>query len=174
MMKTLLLKSLSCFLLLFVASAFAEPKNLPRFATIKSDEVNARVGPGLPYPVSFVFIKKNEPVEIIAEFNDWRQIKDFDQENSWVHVSLISKKRFVIISSALPTSLYKKPFNNSKVTANVFPKVRCEFLDYCNTKWCKVRCSGEKGWIGRKDLWGVHTNEFQSNNAFMLYWKSIF
>jgi hypothetical protein len=173
-MKTVLLNSLK-FLLLFLAfNTFAENNDLPRFVTIKSNEVNSRVGPGLQYPVSLVFINKGEPVEVIAEFNNWRQIRDVEGEISWVHLSLLSRKRSVIIASALPVSMFSTPFSNSGVIANIFPNVRCEFLNYCNNELCKINCNSNKGWVKRDCLWGVHQREFQKNNQFMLYIKSIF
>lgn len=173
-MKIPLLSSLKLVFLFFAFATFAAPKELPRFASIKSNEVNSRVGPGLQYPIAAIYLNPAEPIEIIEEFNNWRQIRDFDQDTSWVHVSLLSRKRSVIVSSALPTSLFKNPFENSDVIAQVFPQVRCEFLDYCNTKICKVKCSGQKGWIVRSSLWGIYGNEFKQDSAFTLYLKSIF
>jgi SH3-like domain-containing protein len=165
------------FQILFLSltfNAFAHDAEFPKFASIKSNEVNTRVGPGLQYPVSIIFTNKGEPVEIIAKFNDWRQIRDIEKETSWVHVSLLAKKRSVIITSALPTSLYKKSYPESKIIAHVFPKVRCEFLNYCNKNWCKICCSGYKGWAERKNIWGIYEREFQEDNTFMLYFKNIF
>ncbi len=163
------------FALIFALSALAKTqKEVNRFVTIKSEQVNTRVGPGLQYPVDVIFIAKAEPVEIIAEFNNWRQIKDFDGQISWVHSSLLSRKRSVIINSAKPSCLFKKPYHTAKVKAHVFNKVRCNFLDYCNKEWCKVNCHDVKGWILRKDLWGVTKEEFQDNNQFWLYINSIF
>ena len=168
------MSSLKVLLLLFAFNAFAGTKDLPRFTTIKSNEVNTRVGPGLQYPIAAVFLKIGEPVEIVDESGHWRQIKDFDRELSWVHVSLLSRKRSVIITSPLPICLFKGPFDDSDVIAQVFPNVRCDFLDYCSRKMCKVRCKGHKGWIAKNHLWGIYDHELKKDGSFTLYLKSLF
>jgi SH3-like domain-containing protein len=146
---------------------------MSRFVTTKSQQANTRVGPGLQYPVDVIFIIKGEPVEIVAEFNNWRQIKDFDGQISWMHSSLLSRKRSVIINSKESCVLFSKPFDNAKIKAYVSSRVRCNFLDYCNQEWCKVSCQGLKGWILRKHLWGIDKKEFQNNSKFWFYFKSI-
>jgi SH3-like domain-containing protein len=178
-LKIVYRSGLEFFLLIFALNCFADhvkdpKKEINRFVTIKSEQVNTRVGPGLQYPVDVIFVNKAEPVEIIAEFNNWRQIKDFDGLVSWVHSSLLSRKRSVIINSTQPVYLFGKPDHNSKVKAHVSGKVRCEFLNYCNPEWCKVKCKNVKGWMLRKYLWGINKKEFQENKEFLLYIKSIF
>jgi SH3-like domain-containing protein len=161
-------------LLLWAFTSIAAKKDLPRFVTIKSNEVNTRVGPGLQYPIAAIFLNPAEPVEILEESNNWRKIKDFDGEISWVHVSLLSRKRSVIVNSALPTCLFKTPFNNSEVIGQVFPNVRCEFLDYCSKNMCKVRCKGYKGWIIKDNLWGIYEYELKKDSTLTVYLKSLF
>ena len=173
-MKILLLNSLKLLCLLLALSSFAAKKDLPRFATMKSNEVNTRVGPGLQYPIAAIFLNPGEPVEIIDESNHWRQIKDFDRETSWVHVSLLSRKRSVIVNSALPVSLFKSPFENAEVIGQVFPNVRCEFLNYCSQSICKVKCKGHKGWIAKNNLWGIYEHELRKDGMFTLYLKNLF
>ena len=72
---------------------------IPRFVTIKFDEVNVRTGPVVDCPVEWVFIRKGEPVEIIAEYEQWRKIRDLSEEGGWVHASALSAKRSVILIS---------------------------------------------------------------------------
>lgn len=81
---------------------------IPRFASIKSNEVNARSGPEIKSPIQWVFIKKGEPIEIIAEYEKWRQIRDIKGEGGWVHSSVVSGKRTVVIVSLFPVPLLKK------------------------------------------------------------------
>ena len=160
--------------LLMVFSALANTKPVPRFVTIKSNKVNTRVGPGLQYPIASVIVNKSEPVEVIAELENWRQIKDYDKQISWVHVSLLSPKRSVIIASGEQILLYKTPFCNSAVVARVWPLVRCDFLNYCTTKVCKVKCNDIHGWIERKHLWGIYDHECVEVSVLQLYLKTIF
>jgi len=143
-----------------------------QFMSIKSNKVNARVGPGTNYPVSFVFLKAGEPVEVIAAFKSWRQIKDIDGDTAWVHVSLLSSKRSVIVKESLINAFLFK-FPGKRHSASVEPKVRCSFLNYCYRDWCHVRCQGHKGWIERDFLWGIHDNEFIDTSSVKMYLKIL-
>src|SRR5437660_12925684 len=78
---------------------------LPRFASLRSDEVNVRTGPGTRYPVDWVFKRKGMPVEIVAEYENWRKIRDWQGASGWVHQSLLTGKRGFIIA-AKPASLH--------------------------------------------------------------------
>ena len=174
LLKILSLVSILTFFACVVhAKEGSSSANLSKFATIKASQVNARVGPGLQYPVCLLYTNKGEPVEIISEFNHWRQIKDFDGEKSWVHVSLLSRNRAIIVNSLKPVNLYAKPVYGAKVVGIVQPKVRCDFLNYCSQDFCKVKCAKYKGWLMRKDLWGIAPAEFSHTNKLLLYFKSL-
>src|ERR1700757_4096765 len=81
---------------------------LPRFASLRSDEVNVRTGPGTRYPVDWVFKRKGMPVEIVAEFENWRKNRDLQGASGWVHQSLLTGKRSFLIASKA-ASLHKTP-----------------------------------------------------------------
>ena len=143
------------------STCYADNKKLPlpRFASIKSNEVNARAGPSIKSPIEWVFVKKGEPIEIVAEYEQWRQIIDMEGEGGWVHSSVLSGKRFVVVKGKEELQLIKDPHDiNHKITAKVKPMVRCQ-LNKCKDKWCKLRCKGVDGWIQRKSLWGVYMDE---------------
>ena len=72
--------------------------NIPRFVSIKSDDSNLRVGPSMNYPILIKYIQKNMPLEIIDEYDVWRQVKDFHNQTGWIHKSLLKGDRYVIIS----------------------------------------------------------------------------
>lgn len=153
-----LLTSLLFFVVPFSLQASNKDLPVPRFASIKSNEVNARIGPSIKSPIEWVFIKKGEPVEIIAQYEQWRQIKDITGEGGWVHLSVLSGKRSVIIIGKETISLTKSPGKPNEITVKVKPDVRCQ-LKKCKEKWCFIICKGYKGWIERKFLWGVYKNE---------------
>ncbi|MDF2965652.1 MAG: hypothetical protein K0Q51_1040 [Rickettsiaceae bacterium] len=156
--KNLAIISLFLFCL-YTNISFSDNKlPIPRFASIKSNEVNARTGPSNRYPIEWVFIKKGEPVEIFAEFEQWRRIRDITGEGGWVHSSMLSGKRFVIVKGDEPQLLYKKPTTNSVVLAKVAPEVRCELFK-CQDKLCSVKCGDYKGWIAQNMLWGAYPEE---------------
>ncbi|MDP7625068.1 MAG: SH3 domain-containing protein, partial [Rhodospirillales bacterium] len=67
-------------------------KPLPRFVSLRADEVNLRTGPGVRYPVDWVYQRKNLPVEVIAEFGTWRKVRDVQGSQGWIHQSLLSSR----------------------------------------------------------------------------------
>lgn len=169
-----ILLTVSCSIVAFAELKHVSQKSVPRFASVKSNQANTRFGPGLNYPIATIIVSKLEPVEILSESDHWREIKDFDNQISWIHVSLLSPKRYVIVKSVVPVLMFNGPFAYSAIIANISPKVRCEFLNFCSTAVCKVKCSGVKGWIDRSNLWGIYDTEFMENNKWQLYFKNIF
>ena len=134
---------------------------VPRFVTIKFNEVNARTGPENDCPIEWVFTKKNEPVEVIAEFGQWRKIRDIKGEGGWVHSTGINGNRYVIISSKTPIFLLSQPGIHDKPVAKLLPDIRCS-LNKCQKEWCQIICKSYKGWVLRKSLWGIYPEEFGS------------
>jgi SH3-like domain-containing protein len=130
---------------------------IPRFASLRSDEVNVRTGPGSRYPVDWVFKRKAMPVEIVAEYENWRKIRDWQGASGWVHQSLLTGKRSFIIS-AKTASLYKTPASSAEVVAKLEPEVLGEIRS-CAGDWCRVKVSGVSGWIERSSMWGVYKSE---------------
>ena len=130
---------------------------ISRFASLRSDEVNVRTGPGTRYPVDWVFKRKSMPVEIVAEYENWRKIRDWQGASGWVHQSLLTGKRNFIIPSK-PASLHKTPANQAEIVAKLEPEVMGEIRS-CAGDWCRVKVSGVSGWLGRTDIWGVYKSE---------------
>ena len=87
---------------------------IPRFVSLKSNEVNLRVGPSKNYPIELIYITKNLPVEIIDEFDTWRKIKDHNRTIGWLHKSLIQGERFVLTgyNNDKDVNLYNRPNGN--------------------------------------------------------------
>jgi SH3-like domain-containing protein len=130
---------------------------LPRFASLRSDEVNVRTGPGSRYPVDWVFKRKGMPVEIVAEYENWRKIRDWQGASGWVYHSLLSGKRSFIVP-AKTANLHKTPAASAEVVAKLEPEVLGEIRS-CTGDWCRVKVSGVSGWIERTGLWGVYKSE---------------
>ena len=130
---------------------------LPRFASLRSDEVNVRTGPATRYPIDWVFKRKAMPVEIVAEFENWRKIRDWQGASGWVHQSLLSGKRSFIVP-AKPASLHKTPATAAEVVAKLEPEVLGEIRS-CAGDWCRVRVGSVSGWIERTGMWGVYKSE---------------
>jgi SH3-like domain-containing protein len=130
---------------------------IPRFASLRSDEVNVRTGPGSRYPVDWVFKRKSMPVEIVAEYENWRKIRDWQGASGWVYHSLLTGKRTFIIASKA-ASLHKTPATSAEVVAKLEPEVTGEIRS-CAGDWCRVKAASVSGWIERTSLWGVYKSE---------------
>ena|SRR3990167_7240947 len=128
-----------------------------RFASIKPNEVNVRVGPGQNYPTDWVYRKAGLPVEIIAEFDVWRKIRDIEGTEGWVHQSMLCNKRHAVIQP-LEVLLYKSPDSTSCPLARLQKGVLVDLLK-CSEEWCQVRIERVKGWVQRNALWGLYSKE---------------
>lgn len=143
--------------LLTINTAFAVVSKLSdiKFATIKFNEVNAHTGPASDTPIEWVFIKKGEPVEVLAIYDQWRKIRDIKGEGGWVRLNSLSfKKRSVVITAKNIVPLLTKPQNYDSIVAKVTPSYRC-ILHRCEKDWCQISCSSYKGWVNKQYLWGI-------------------
>ena len=129
-----------------------------RFSSIKSNEANARIGPGLNYPILWVFVAKNEPLAIIKESSEWREIMDVSGSKGWIHSSILSPKRYVIISGKKLQKIHVFNTEKSRILALVEPDVRC-LLKSISRQLCKVTCDEYTGWIKKDQLWGLMEDE---------------
>jgi len=147
------------FVIFFPLVSFAaERLPIPRFVSAKSTEVNIRTGPNLRYPLLWVIMRKGEPLEVIAEFEQWRKVKDVHGDIGWAHESVLSGKRFAISRGAEKITLYAQDNINSPGIARIEDGAHLELLA-CNIDWCKVSAQGYKGWVPKQFLYGVYSNE---------------
>jgi SH3-like domain-containing protein len=162
MMRFIQILSIVCFVLLLgsAGAAHAETKtpNLPRFASLAKDEIYVRTGPALQYPIRWVYKRRGLPVEIIREYDTWRQIRDFDGSIGWVHHGSLAGYRTAIIKNEAGVSLMAKPDSGAADVVRLEQGVVVA-LDECNPDWCRVRISGFKGWTQRPNLWGIYASE---------------
>ena len=137
---------------------------LPRFVSLKRARVNVRRGPSSEHKIAWIFTRKALPVEIIAEFEHWRRIRDSDGQEGWVYQSLLAGHRTVTIApwrKNNPTKMYTKPDTASNIVAKVDSGVVGE-VKKCTGKWCLVNIDGYNGWVSQAMLWGVYPNEIYS------------
>ena len=151
-----------------IASSWSSEKSdsglpLPRFVSLGDDRVNARAGPGFRFPINWVYLRKNFPVEVIEEFGHWRRIKDIDGIEGWIHLSMLSGRRTFIIHSlnAEPSVLILRggPSNQSAPVAQVEIGAHGNILE-CGEGWCRVELTPLRGWLSKHLLWGVYEHEF--------------
>ena len=133
---------------------------IPRFVSLRSNHINARSGPGSRYPIEWVYMQKSAPVEIIAEFELWRKIKDWQGSETWVHKSMLSGKRFIRVITPGENNIYAKDDYKAKVIARVEDEVIGE-VKKCpvNSDFCLINFDGAEGWIPRQNLYGIYPDE---------------
>lgn len=130
---------------------------LPRFASVRAAEVNVRTGPGVRYPVEWVFVYRNMPVEIVAEFDTWRKVRDWDGTEGWVHRSMLSGRRSVIVTGR-QRALREIDEAKGGVVARVNGRVLGKLIK-CRGDWCRLEIAGRRGWMRRSYLWGIYKDE---------------
>ncbi len=132
---------------------------LPRFVSLRTEPVNMRTGPGVRYPVTWVYQRRGLPVEVTDEFDTWRRVKDPDGEEGWVHQSMLSGQRTgFVLEEAVP--VYKGSTLSSAVIAQLSPGVVVT-VDRCprQTEFCLIEIEGLDGWVRRGVFWGLYDGE---------------
>ena len=140
-----------------LAEAADKGPSVPRFVTLRADEVNLRTGPGERYPIEWVYTRKGLPVEVVAEYDVWRKIRDSQGTEGWVHQRMIAGNRSVIVRGQTPP-LLSSPDPQSAVVARAEPGVIAKLLE-CQGPWCRIEAQDVRGWLRRSDLWGVYPDE---------------
>lgn len=130
---------------------------LPRFVSLHAPKANVRTGPGVRYPVDWVLVRKGMPVEIVAEFEHWRKIRDWQGTEGWVHQSMLSGSRTAVIMTEV-RALRRSADPQAPVIARLEPGVIGRVLS-CEGTWCRLDAAGFKGWIPRGEIWGVSADE---------------
>jgi SH3-like domain-containing protein len=132
---------------------------VPRFVSLRSDPINMRSGPGLRYPVEWVYRRRHLPVEVTAEFDTWRKIRDPDGDEGWVHQSMITGRRTGIVKGTVQPLRRNDGEEGHPVAmleAGVIVNVlRCP----AGLASCRVEVNGLQGWLKRDQFWGVYPTE---------------
>jgi len=134
---------------------------VPRFVSLKVDRVNVRGGPDKDHDVAWIYTRVGWPVEITAEYDNWRRIRDSDGTEGWVYHAMLSSKRTAVVQLKSKSNLgplYAKPDATSSVTAQLQAGVLGS-IKHCDGAWCRIAGDGFDGWIEQNRLWGVYPNE---------------
>jgi SH3-like domain-containing protein len=132
--------------------------HIPRFVSLKSGEVNLRHGPGASYQIDWVFQRRGMPVEVIAEYDNWRKVRTHDGTEGWVHYQLLDGRRMGLVKGGQAVLFRRQDMSEAAVVALVEPGVILH-LRQCGPDWCRAEVGGFKGWITRQNLWGVYAEE---------------
>jgi SH3-like domain-containing protein len=134
---------------------------IPRYVSLKSDHVNVRAGPTKDNDVAWVYTRSGLPVEITAEFENWRRVRDSEGSEGWVYHSLLSGRRTAVVSMKSKDELapiYDSANPASAVAARLQAGVVTQ-VKHCAAGWCHVNGNGFDGWIEQQRLWGVYADE---------------
>jgi SH3-like domain-containing protein len=161
-LRPLLLPCLAVILILTLsvwqhAAAQEQPLPIPRFVSLKSDEVNLRTGPGTRYPISWVYRRAGWPMKVVQEYESWRQLEDYDGARGWVHKNLLTGARNGVIQQQ-DQLLRTRPTLDAPAVARLKPLVKVELLR-CDLNWCMARVDNYKGWLPKTIIWGVLPHE---------------
>ena len=132
---------------------------IPRYVSLKVKEANARRGPSLSHKIDWIYKRQNMPLEIYAEYENWRRVRDFEGLGGWVHYTLLSGTRYVLVKNEL-LEMRLLPSIDAQVIAKV-PQHNIATLDKCNKDWCRIIDDGYKGWVPKNGIWGVYENELK-------------
>ena len=135
---------------------------VPRFVSLKSDKVNMHIGPAKTYEVKWLYQRAGLPVEVTAEFETWRRIRDADGTEGWVYHSLLSGRRTGMVTTKATDELvplYDRPDGGGAVTAKLERGVVTTVKRCTGEGWCLVSGRGFEGYVQQVRLWGVYPNE---------------
>ena len=159
-------QALSVFLAFLLAGAAMAAERgkvtnlpIPRFVSLKADEGNVRRGPSLSHRIDWVFQRRNMPLQVTGEHGHWRRVEDRDGQGGWVHYSLLSGVRHVIVEADL-TPMRLKPSSEAEVNAYAEAGVVAR-LGKCSIDWCRINARGSRGWVKKNGLWGVQPEEIR-------------
>lgn len=132
---------------------------LPRYVSLKGSEGNARRGPSLSHRIDWVFRHAGMPLQVIAEYGHWRRVIDQDGQGGWVHYSLLSGVRTVVVIQDM-ADLLARPQDGAAVIARAESGSVLR-LGECRPEWCRVSGGGESGWVVKRTVWGVEPAELR-------------
>jgi SH3-like domain-containing protein len=132
---------------------------LPRFVSLRSSEVNMRAGPGLQYPIEWVFRRLDLPVEVIAEHRTWRQVRDWQGTTGWIHERMLSGRRTQIVTR--DTGQLRSSSQPASPVVAIAEEGTIGRLLECpkGAPQCLVRIDDHEGWLARTAFWGIHEGE---------------
>jgi SH3-like domain-containing protein len=134
---------------------------LPRFVSLKADRVNVRAGPNKDQDVRWIYTRAGMPVEITAEFENWRRIRDWEGAEGWVYHSLLSGRRTAVVVPKLNGTLVPL-YNSADAKSAVVARLQSGVLGTlksCTGAWCEFTGKNFDGWIRQDRLWGAYPNE---------------
>lgn len=141
----------------FAASAEAQDKQPPYWASIVPNEANIRTGPGRNFPAVWQYRRAGLPVKVVATFPAWRKIEDPDGAQGWMQANMLSEARTGMVKREV-APMRSRPNTGAPIAWRAAPGVVGK-LRGCRDGWCDFDVKGRRGWIEAAQLWGVATTE---------------
>ncbi len=175
MCYTWAMKLIPCLLLLLILAApaalgakaanqGAKPKHpgasglaTPRFVSLTAEKVHMRAGPGVRYPITWVYKRPGTPFMVMAEHEYWRKVQDMEGAEGWIHRSLLSGRRTAVIRAGI-TELRKLPDATSPIVLRAEAGVIGKLLA-CTKSWCQLDLKDTNAWLPRAAIFGALPNE---------------
>jgi len=149
---------------------------IPRFVSLKSNDVNIRVGPSINYPIKLKYVSQNLPLEIIDEFDVWRKSRDHEGNIGWVHKSLIKGDRYILTGNEINADIKLLSWPNGKIKG-LIKNNNILRLKICTLNWCKISKGSTTGWLLKKNIWGIYKDEIYNRKFYQplvnQYWKIL-
>ncbi|MFO1106115.1 MAG: SH3 domain-containing protein [Amaricoccus sp.] len=131
---------------------------LPRYVSLRAESANARRGPSMDQRVDWEFVRRGMPLQITAEYGNWRRVRDADGAGGWVHQTMLSGTRTALVLGTEPVEIRADPDPGTPIRARVEPGVVAR-LNACAGAWCEITVDGERGWLSRSAIWGAGPEE---------------
>ena len=132
---------------------------IPRYVSLKAPEGNVRRGPSLSHRIDWVFQRRAMPLKVTDEYGHWRRVQDLEGAGGWMHYSLLSGVRTVIVREDM-LAMRMKPDAAAPINARAEAGVIAR-LGECTLDWCRIRAGGQRGWVEKSRLWGVAPEEIR-------------
>ncbi|NQV60871.1 MAG: hypothetical protein HQ502_14485 [Alphaproteobacteria bacterium] len=130
---------------------------VPRFVSLSSDTVNMRAGPGVRYPITWVYRRKGIPLMVMAEFEYWRKVRDAEGTEGWMHRSLLSGRRTALLRGQI-NELHQSPKAEAPVILRAEAGVIGQLVT-CQGSWCQIILNDMRAWLPRPEFFGTLPNE---------------
>jgi len=134
---------------------------VPRFVSLKTEKVNVRKGPSSDHAVAWVYQSKGLPVEITAEFETWRRVRDAEGAEGWILQNMLAGKRTALIAPSRKgtfINLMVGPSVESGPVAKLASGVLGD-IKSCDGTWCRIIASGFDGYVDQNLIWGAYPGE---------------
>jgi SH3-like domain-containing protein len=152
-MRPFAVSAISLLLASISVPVSAQDREVPYWATLRSEEVNMRVGPSEAFPIEWVYQREGLPVKVIRLREGWRLVEDPDGERGWIVARLLNPKRGAIVVGNGLADIRASGDSDAKLLWKVEPG-NVGSLGDCDSGWCRIDIAGHKGWIREDRLWG--------------------